>query len=83
MSTDLPASPLVADLRGTSRDGIYRALTYLAGRGGPAVEAGDLPLLRARADRALAWLRAEPAKAASLADAYEPYRDRWSPVYKD
>jgi hypothetical protein len=84
MSTDLLASALAADLAGGSRDGMYRALTYLAARGGPAIDgpADDIAALRLQADRALAWLRAEP-QATSPADAYATYRDRWSPVFKD
>lgn len=78
----LNASRLVRDLTGEAHDARYRALSYLAGRGAPAVEgrADDADGLRAQAARALAWLHAQTEPEALFAP-YDAYCDRWSPVF--
>ena len=81
-ATDLMASRLVRDLTGEMHDARYRALTYLAAHGAPAIEgrADDVAGLRAQAARSLAWLQAE-ARPAALVAPYDVYCDRWSPVF--
>lgn len=81
-AADPKASRLVRDLTGEAHDARYRALSYLAGRGAPAVEgrADDEDGLRAQAARSLAWLQAQLEAEALLAP-YDAYCDRWSPVF--
>ena len=81
-AAELMASRLVRDLEGEAHDARFRALSYLAARGAPAIEgrADDAAALRAQAANALVWLQAQ-ARPAALVARYDAYCDRWSPVF--
>jgi hypothetical protein len=76
------ASRLVRDLEGDTHDARYRALSYLAARGGPAIEGrmDDAANLREQAGRVLVWLQAD-AQQEALVALYGSFCDRWSPVF--
>lgn len=77
-----PTHRLVRDLTGTSHDARYRAMSYLAAHGGPAIDGrlDDRANLRTQAEGALAWLQGQPRRDALIAP-YDAYCDRWSPVF--
>ncbi len=82
MNTAAPDSRLARDLVGTSHDARYRALSYLAAHGGPAIAGGadDVARLRTQADAALAGLQLDARRGVLIAG-YDEYCDRWSPVF--
>lgn len=84
MSSPLPDSLLYRDLTEGARDAMYRAMSYVALRGGPPISgpADDLANLRAHRAGMLGWLQAQP-DLATLVQEYLEYRERWSPVFKD
>lgn len=84
MTDPFAGSLLDQDLTGSARDALYRAISYVARRGGPqlAGAADDLANLQAQRAGMLAWLAAQ-ADLAQLVRDYAEYRERWSPVFKD
>ena len=79
-----PMSELQRDLVGVERDARYRAMTFIASYGGPAVAAApdDAEGLAARSEVMQRWLAEQPDPAA-LDEAYSRYVKYWSPVFKD
>lgn len=79
---DLMSSRIVRDLAGDAHDARYRAMSYLAARGGPAIDGrmDDAANLRAQAQRTLAWLQGDAQQEALIAS-YGTFCDRWSPVF--
>ena len=77
-------SLLQRDLAGDHRDARYRAMTFIAGHGGPpvAVAPDDAEGMTARSEAMQRWL-AEQADPASLDAAYARHIQLWSPVFKD
>jgi len=77
-------SELYGDLMGTSRDGVYRSLSFVERSGGPALlgEGNDWERLRAQREPALRWLR-QQERLDDLLSAYEEYKRTWSPIFSD
>lgn len=75
---------LAGDLADTRRDALYRALSYLAARGGPPIrgDPADPATLRAQREAMRAWWLASP-QAAALAHDYLCHCAQWSPQFKD
>lgn len=74
---------LQRDLMGGAHDALYRAMSFIAHRGGPAIAgpADDQANLAASRGAMLAWLQGQAN--ADIARDYERYRRHWSPVFKD
>lgn len=90
MSTIRPAfaastgTQLADDLASTRRDALYRALDYLAARGGPALtgDPAELANLQAQREPMRRWWLAAP-QADALAQDYPTHCARWSPRFAD
>jgi hypothetical protein len=81
--TNDAGSSLERDLRGASRDGLYRALSYLARRGAPVVSAPpEVERMQTQAVTGLRWL-AERDDREDIAADYETVREHSSPMFKD
>ena len=78
----LRQSRLYQDVHLDHRDAMYRAMTFIARRGGPHPP-GDskAALIRHRAP-AMDWLLAQ-GEPGDLLAAYERFLERWSPVFPD
>ncbi len=75
-------SRLYQDLWLDHRDAMYRAMTFIAQRGGPATEDNTKQSLIMHRSKALNWLLAQKDLDCLLA-AYEDYLRLWSPVFID
>ncbi|MGH7230237.1 MAG: hypothetical protein ACREJU_02630 [Nitrospiraceae bacterium] len=80
----LSSSSLYRDLMAEAHDSMYRAMTYLAQRGGPSIvgSAEDPACLRTNQPAMVGWLSDHPDKQ-TLIDGYALYRKQWSPIFRD
>lgn len=79
----MTTASLERNLTGASRDGLYRALSYLERRGAPVAAAPpELARLQAQAAIALAWLAQRDDREA-IASGYDAELERSSPIFKD
>lgn len=79
-----PADLLAEDLASPRRDALYRAMDYLAARGGPRIagDPADLANLQAQREAMRRWWLGAP-QAAALAQDYPTHCARWSPRFAD
>lgn len=84
MSATMHPSRLQQDLSGGGRDTTYRAMSFIARRGGPRLvgAAGDAANLDAQRAGMLSWLQSQPDPAA-LANDYLRHCEQWSPIFRD
>jgi hypothetical protein len=76
-------SSLERDLCSNSRDGLYRALSYLESRGAPVVSApAEIARMRNEAATGLEWLDRRDDRE-RIATEYEPVLENWSPLFED
>jgi hypothetical protein len=75
-------SQLYQDLDLNHRDAMYRAMTFIARRGGPPPPGDKKDVLTAHRARARAWLLAQEEPGDLLA-IYESFRRSWNPVFLD
>ena len=77
-------SQLQQDLTAGTRDATYRAMSFIARRGGPHIKgvAGNLADLDGQRVDMLAWLKAQPRLPALAAD-YLCHCEQWSPIFRD
>jgi hypothetical protein len=81
--TNVQETSLERDLRGASRDGLYRALSYLERFGAPVVSAPpEMERMRAQAATGLDWLAGRDDRVRIAVD-YETVLDHSSPIFKD
>ncbi len=73
-------SRLYKDLYLDHRDGMYRAMTFIAREGGPPLPGDAKEVLIAHRDRACDWLLAHGGGGDLLA-AYERFLQHWNPVF--
>ena len=73
---------LYQDLDLDHRDSMYRAMTFIAQRGGPPPAGNTKEALIAHREQARDWLLAQKEPGDLLA-AYERFRRVWSPVFLD
>ena len=74
---------LERDLRAGSRDGLYRALSYLERCGAPVASAPpEVERMRIEAATALDWLAGRDDRL-QIAGDYETFLERWSPLFQD
>lgn len=75
-------SALARDLAGDAHDALYRAASYLAARGGPALQGRPERLADLQAQRGAlrSWWLASP-QAEALAQDYAAFRQHWSPHF--
>ena len=75
-------SRLYQDVNIDHRDAMYRAMTFIARRGGPLLPGDAKEVLIAHRERARNWLLAQE-EPGDLLTAYECFLERWSPVFLD
>lgn len=75
-------SRLYQDLSLDHHDALYRAMTFIARRGGPTLPGDTMAVLTAHREPAQAWLLAQKEPGEILL-AYERFLQRWSPVFVD
>ena len=75
-------SRLYRDVHLDHRDAMYRAMTFIARRGGPSLPGDSKQALIAHRERARDWLLAEE-EPSDLVAGYEHFLERWSPVFRD
>ena len=75
-------SRLHEDLYLEHRDAMYRALTFIERRGGPALTGDTMEILVNSRDRSREWLDAQNDRA-DLLKAYDQFVETWSPVFLD
>lgn len=80
--TEFMKSRLHEDLYLDHRDAMYRALSFIERRGGPALTGDTREILVNSRDRAREWLEAQ-SDSAGLSKAYEQFVETWSPVFHD
>ena len=81
--TNEAGSSLERDLRGASRDGLYRALSYLACCGAPVAGAPpEVERMQTQAVVGLRWLAGRSDRHEIAAD-YEEVLEHSSPTFKD
>lgn len=80
--SELRNSRLYKDLWHDHRDAVYRAMTFITEKGGPAPTSNTRRSLMMHRDQALNWLQTQPNLNRLLAD-YEDYWLRWNPVFID
>lgn len=73
---------LYEDLYLEHRDAMYRALTFIERRGGPALTGDTREILVNSRDRSREWLDAQSDRA-DLLKAYDQFVATWSPVFLD
>jgi hypothetical protein len=73
-------SRLYQDLYLNHRDAMYRAMTFIARRGGPPLPGDAKEVLTAHRERARDWLLAQEELTYFLA-AYERFLQSWNPVF--
>ena len=78
----LRESRLYQDLHLDHRDAMYRAMTFIARRGGPCPPGDSKEALIGHRGPARDWLLAQEEPSDLLA-AYERLLERWSPVFPD
>ena len=75
-------SRLYQDIYLDHRDAMYRAMTFIARRGGPRLPGDAKKVLFAHRERARDWLLAQE-EPGDLLTAYERFLERWGPVFQD
>lgn len=75
-------SRLYQDLSLNHRDAMYRAMTFIARRGGPSLPGDAKDVLTAHRERARDWLLAQE-EPNDLFAAYERFLQSWNPVFLD
>lgn len=78
----IPESRLYQDLDLDHHDAMYRAMTFIARRGGPRPPGDTREALAAHRALARDWLLAQEEPGDLLAD-YDRFVQLWSPVFPD
>lgn len=84
MSLAPDETALQNDLNSDSPDAAYRAMSFIARRGGPQIAgpADDVANLMAHRADMRAWLQSRP-ELTTLENDYLEYREHWSPLFQD